>query len=212
MRATPTLHEIDFGESIAWVPPDGAARFHVWTKTDAYSWFDDKDPSDMTYGGTAPRWTQVAGFDVENGAALDIDVNVSVKPGPTFDVGAAGVVVDWQSALVLFGGYDPDVLMVTAMTADAKVMSIDRYRLPSPNSTDAATIAAQERRLLQTLLNSREKVAASGGKAKVTASESDGYELMELAALDRRVAEVRARIRWFELAAAGNAMPRAEHW
>ena len=102
--------------------------------------------------------------------------------------------------------------MITSMTPDAKVMSIDRFRLPTPTSTDASTIASQERRLLQTLLNTREKVAASGGKAKVMQTEGEGHELMELAALDRRVAEVRARITWFDTAAMGNALPRAEYW
>ena len=130
----------------------------------------------------------------------------------TANARASGIEVGWQVALALFDGHDPEVLMVTALTPDAKVMSIDRFRLPTPNSTDAGTIAAQERRLLQTLLNTREKVAASGGKAKVMQTEGDGHELMELAALDRRVAEVRERIVWFDTAAMGNALPRAEYW
>ena len=69
MRAIPTLHEVDFGESVTWVPPAGAARYHVWVKTDSHTWFDDRDPSDMTYGGNSPRWAQVAGFDVANAAS-----------------------------------------------------------------------------------------------------------------------------------------------
>ncbi len=143
---------------------------------------------------------------------------------------ADGIEVGWQSALALFDGHDPEVLMVTALTPDAKVAAQERatstgrgQRPPADTelaahrrvATDASTIAAQERRLLQTLLNSREKVAASfwstGGKAKVMQTEGDlffsGHELMELAALDRRVAEVRARIVWFDTAAAGNALP-----
>ena len=40
--------------------------------------------------------------------------------------------------------------------------------------------------------------------------EGDG-EMMDLAALDRRVAEVRARIVWYETAAGGNALRRAEY-
>ena len=212
MRAIPTLHEVDFGESVTWAPPAGAARYHVWIKTDSHTWFDDRDPSDMTYGGNSPRWAQVAGYDVENDVALDFSVVVAAKPVPNIEVTADGIEVGWQSALALFDGHDPEVLMVTALAGDAKVMSIDRFRLPTPNSTDAGTIAAQERRLLQTLLNSREKVAASGGKAKVMGTEGEGRELMELAALDRRVAEVRARITWFDTAAMGNALPRAEYW
>ena len=212
MRAIPTLHEVDFGESLTWAPPAGAARYHVWIKTDSHTWFDDRDPSDMTYGGNSPRWAQVAGYDVENDVALDFPVAVAAKPAPNIELTASGIEVGWQVALALFDGHDPEVLMVTALTPDAKVQSLDRYRLPTPNNTDASTIASQERRLLQTLLNVREKVAASGGKAKVMQTEGEGHELMELAALDRRVAEIRARIVWFDSAAVGNSLPRAEFW
>ena len=213
MRAIPTLHEVDFGESVTWAPPAGAARYHVWVKTDGHTWFDSSDPSDMTYGGNSPRWAQVAGFDVANAAVLDFPVAVAAKPSaPDIELTASGIDVGWQLALGLFDGHDPEVMMIMSMTPDAKVMSVDRYRLPTPTSTDASTIASQERRLLQTLLNTREKVAASGGKAKVMQTEGEGRELMELAALDRRVAEVRARIVWFDTAAVGNALPRAEFW
>ena len=91
---------------------------------------------------------------------------VAAKPVPDIEVTASGIDVGWQLALGLFDGHDPEVLMVTALTPDAKVMSIDRFRLPTPTSTDAGTIAAQERRLLQTLLNTREKVAASGARRR----------------------------------------------
>ena len=42
--------------------------------------------------------------------------------------------------------------------------------------------------------------------------EGVGDEYESLAALDRRIAETRARVAWFEAAAEGNALPRAEHW
>ena len=129
----------------------------------------------------------------------------------TLTVASTGVTGDWQTLIGLFDGYDAEVVMVTAQDATGRPMSIDRYALPSPNSTDAATIAVQERRLLQTLLNSRERVAASGGMVKFDEGEGSGHELMDLAALDRRVAEIRARIVWYETAAGGNALPRAEY-
>ena len=213
MNVSPMLHDIDYGETLTWSPPAGAARFFLWVKTDSHSWFDDRDPSELTYGGNSPRWAQVGGYDIEGDAALDFPVAVSVKPAPDIELTAAGLTVGWQGALEIFDGHDPEVLMVTALDAGGKVIAIDRFRLPTPNNTDAGTIAAQERRLLQTLLNTREKVAASGGKAKVDAGgEVGGHELMDLAALDRRVAEVRARIVWFDTAAGGNSLPRAEHW
>ena len=120
MRAIPTLHEVDFGESVTWVPPAGAARYHVWIKTDSHTWFDDRDPSDMTYGGNSPRWAQVAGYDVENDVALDFPVAVAAKPVPNIEVTASGIEVGWQVALALFDGHDPEVMMVTALTPDAR--------------------------------------------------------------------------------------------
>ena len=152
----------------------------------------------------------MAGWDVVNDAALDVP---GKRPGGIgIAVSAAGVTVQWQDALALFDGYDPEVLMVSALDGNGRVACIDRFVLPSPNSSDAATIAAQERRLLQTLLNSRERVAGAGGMVRVDGGEGIGHELMDLAALDRRVAEVRARIVWYETAAGGNALPRAEYW
>ena len=210
MNVSPLRHSIEYGETLRWLPPPGTSRFILWTKTDPHTWLDDGDPGDRTYGGGSPRWAQLSGYDIEADAALDLP-----EAGPeltAIELTAAGIVVGWQSALAIFDGHDPEVLMVTAADGAGKVIAIDRFRLPAPNSTDAGTIAAQERRLLQTLLNSRERVAAAGGKAKVDSGEGTGHELMDLAALDRRVAEVRARIVWFDTAAGGNALPRAEHW
>ena len=134
MRAIPTLHEVDFGESLTWAPPAGTARYHVWIKTDSpYVVRFDRDPSDMTYGGNSPRWAQVAGYDVDGGVVLDFPVAVNAKPIPDIELTASGIDVGWQLALGLFDGHDPEVLMVTALTPDAKVMSIDRFRLPTPN-------------------------------------------------------------------------------
>ena len=213
MNVSPMLHSINFGETLRWLPPPGISRFYLWTKSDLHSWFDTADPSELTYGGNSPRWLQVAGFDIATDAALDFPVAVNAKPVPDIALAADGITVGWQGAMSIFDGHDPEVLMVTALDAGGKVIAIDRFRLPTPNNTDAATIAGQERRLLQTLLNTREKVAASGGKAKVdSGGDVGGFELMELAALDRRVAEVRARIVWFDTAAGGNALPRAEYW
>ena len=141
-------------------------------------------------------------------AALDVPGKRPAGIGIT----AAGVTVEWQDALALFDGHDPEVLMVSALDGNGRVACVDRFALPSPNSSDAATIAAQERRLLQTLLNSRERVAGAGGVVRADGGEGIGHELIDLAALDRRVAEVRARIVWYETAAGGNALPRAEYW
>ena len=171
----------------------GAACFIVWAKTVA--------------ADAAPRWLQVAGYDAAN------DTPIAVTGQSTaLAVASTGVTGDWQTLVGLFDGYNPQVVMVTAQDAQGRPMTMDRYSLPAPNSTDAATIAAQERKLLQKLLSAREAVAETGGHAKIKTPDGSELERVELAALDRRVAEVRARIVWFETAAGGNALPRAEHW
>ena len=91
-------------------------------------------------------------------------------------------------------------------------MQIDRFAVPAPNTTDASTIAAQERRLLQTLLHARERAAGTGGVRKHDQGEGIGDEYESLAVLDRRIAETRARVAWFEQATDGNTLPRAEYW
>ena len=51
-----------------------------------------------------------------------------------------------------------------------------------------------------------------GGHIKVTTPDGTVVERMEIAVIDRRIVEVRARIAWFEESTRGNVMPRAEFW
>ena len=206
MRIHPSRHELDFGEGLAWTPPAGTSRYHVWGKTPAFSASTDPEAG-RTAGGAAPRWRQLAGYDVENDAALAVAGGVS-----TLTLAAGGVTATWEVLAALFDGLDPELAMITALDASGRAVSIDRYALPAPESTAAATIAAQERAYLQSLLNSRQRLAGAGGIASVSASDGTGMERMDIAVFDRRIAEVRARIAWFEAAAAGNALPRAEFW
>ena len=83
----------------------------------------------------------------------------------------------------------------------------------APSSAiDPTVIAAQERRLLQSLLVTRDQRAGAGGVIKHDAGEAGAEEFESIAVLDRRIAECRARIAWFEQAAEGNTLPRAEYW
>ena len=193
MNITPSRHELEFGEMLHWTVPGGTAQYFVWRKAA----LDD----------ASPRWVQVRGFNVLNASRIDI-----AGESTTLTLDRTGITAAWQTLIGLFDGHDPEIAMVTAQGPNGRPMSIDRFALPSPNSTDASTIAAQERKLLQELLTARSAVAQTRGHAKVATPDGTQLERMELAALDRRVAEVRARIRWFELASQGNTMPRAEHW
>ena len=67
-----------------------------------------------------------------------------------------------------------------AYDGDGRAMQIDRFAVPAPNATDASTIAAQERRLLQTLLLSRERAAGQGGVRKADHGQGIGEEFESL--------------------------------
>ena len=92
--------------------------------------------------------------------------------------------------------------------AGGKAIQRTIFRIPAPSLIDPGVIAAQERRTLQSLLLARDQRAGAGGVIKVF----EGGEFESLAVLDRRIAECRARIAWFEDAAEGDPLPRAEYW
>ena len=194
MNVSPTRHNIEFGESFLWVPPPGTAAFFVWAK---------RSPD-----AASPRWAQVAGYNVATSLA-----DRPPRRGDNALPGARGrrrfvVFAPRQFRRLRSRGRDGD----RAGTPPGRVISIDRYALPAPNATDAGTIAAQERRVLQTLLKQREEYAKVVGNQKVGTPDGTTVERMDFAALDRRIAEIRARIVWFSAAAGGNALPRAEMW
>ena len=172
MRITPSRHELEFGEGLSWSPPALASRFFIWDKTEAFS------------GSAAPRWLQVAGFDIENGAPIIVQ-----GQSTALTVSADGVAATWETIAAAGDGYDPEFLLITAQDAHGRPVSIDRYSVPVPESSAAATVAAQERAYLQSLLTTRSNVAASGGFAKQEDPSGTNTELMDLSTLDRRVAE-----------------------
>ena len=96
--------------------------------------------------------------------------------------------------------------------ADGKAIQRTIFRIPAPSAIDPGVIAEQERLLLQSLLRTRDQRAGSGGVIKLDHGEAGAEEFESLAVLDRRIAECRARIAWFEDAAEGNNLPRAVYW
>ena len=52
----------------------------------------------------------------------------------------------WSDLLLVFDGFDPELFQITAHDEDMRVISKDLYSIPAPTSTNAASIAAQERR------------------------------------------------------------------
>ena len=158
----------------------------------------------------AGAWKEIGGYDIAADEVIEFKDNVAENFESVAT--AAGATVPWAAMVGLGGGLDSEAIQFIAYDADGRALRIDRYSVPAPNATDASTIAAQERRLLQTLLHARERAAGQGGIRKIGAAEGTGDEFESLAVLDRRIGEVRARIAWFEQAAEGNTLPRAEYW
>ena len=189
-----TRHLIDFGESLRWEPPAGTAEFFVWRK--------------RTANRAIMRWRRVAGWNVTNGTRVTVPESSGniILPSGRVDM-------TWSDLLIIFDGYDPELLQITAHDADMRVIAKDLYSIPAPTSTNAASIAAEERQLLQQLLAMRTGLASmQSGHVKVKSPDGTELELLPIAVIDRRIAEVRARIVWFEQAAEGNDLPRAVYW
>ncbi len=210
-RANVYRHQVEYGEDATWAAPAGAAKWLAWRKTAALSVMGDEPSAGyVQYGGEAPQWEEIGGYDIAAGAVIEFKDFV----GADFEsiVTATGARVPWAELVGLGGGLDSEAIQFTAYDADGRAMRIDRYAVPAPNSTDADTIAAQERRLLQTLLHSRERAAGQGGIRKLGAADGSGDEFESLAVLDARISATRARIAWFQEAARGNILPRSEMW
>ena len=195
-RATVYRHQIDFGERVHWTPPAGTAEFYVWSK--------------LTADNAAMRWRRLGGWDI----ARDAPVSLPDAPGGQgVSISNGEVALDWPDLLMMFDGFDNEIFQITTLNGEGRAVTRDVYSLPAPTSTNASTIAAQERKLLQQLLAMRSGLAdLVGGHVKVETPDGTSVERMPLAVLDRRVAEVRARIAWFEAAAAGAVMPGLALW
>ena len=197
---------------MTWTPPARAVKFLVWTQPRVLAFSDADDTEGFaegaSYGGAAPAWTEVGGFDITNDTKIVPDTKGAPLAG--FTAAADGVTVTWAALLTLTQGLLTEVVQIIAYGANGRATQVDLYSVPAPSSTDASVIAAQERRVLQNLLVARDRATGTAG-VKVEGGE-DGAEFIELHVLDRRIAECRARVTWFEEAARGNTLVRAEFW
>ena len=103
-----------------------------------------------------------------------------------------------------------DVRLLHARQGLATGSRLSSASRPS-SAIDPAVIAAQERRLtLQSLLSHpRPAGGLAAARSRTITAKPGAVEFESLAVLDRRIAECRARIAWFEQAAEGNDLPGA---
>ena len=215
MRVPTNILNLHYGESLTWAPPAGTAKYIGWLKTALQPYVQNSAQTAVThtaFGAAPPSWAEIGGYDIAGNAVIPSPHSDGGKD--TFaDVATAdGVTVQWATLIALADGLDSEVFQIVSYGADGRAIQLDMVSVPAPLATDASVIAAQERAVLQTLLLARIEAAGQGGAKRITLGEDTETEFENLAVLDRRIGEVRARIAWFEQAAGGNIMPRQEHW
>ena len=194
-RAIVTRHHVDYGEGVHWTPPAGTAVFYVWRK--------------FTDNNAAMRWRRIAGWNIAGNGR----VSLPDAPDGGIPLPSAEVLIDWAGLMLLYDGFDSEALQITTLDGEGRAVTRDAYSLPPPTATSASTIAAQERQVLKDLLEMRLGLAGMhAGHVKVSTPDGTEVERMPIAVIDRRITEVRARIKWFELSAEGNTMPGLSLW
>ena len=210
--------EIEFGEDATYSPPADADRWSAFGRTDILSTLNDEPGVNplITHGGHPPQWAIIGGWNVTADAFIPPPSTTPGQPranaaGFEDAASAAGFAIEWDTLAAASSTGLREMLMVLAYEG-GKAVKRTIFRMPASSAIDPAVIAAQERLTLQSLLRTRDQRAGSGGTIKQDHGEAGGEEYESLAVLDRRIAECRARIAWFEDAARGDGLPRAVYW
>ena len=211
--------EIELGEDASYAPPAGADRWTAFRRTDLMPamglGLSGGGNPQVTHGGAPPTWATIGGWNIKTDTFIppSMDSGVPKEPSPGFEglASATGFTLSWDTLAAATAAGLREALMVVAYTA-GKATGRTIFRVPASSAIDPTVIAAQERRQLMSLLQVRDQRAGAGGKIKQDHGEASGEEFESLAVLDRRIAECRARIAWFEAAAEGNDLPRAVYW
>ena len=217
MSRTPTdIIEVEFGEDTRYSPPPGADRWTAFRRTDIMG-------HDERLGRRKPEHHL-------RGRAADVGRHgrLGYRAGRSFRFPSSREALDSardrlrarrQCGGVCHRVAHPgerdrsglrEALMVVAYVNGRRHAQDDVYRVPAASAIDPTVIAAQERRTCcKAYCLTRDSGRGSGGIIKQDHGEGSGEEFESLAVLDRRIAECRARIAWFEQAAEGNDLPGA---
>ena len=184
---------ISYGEQITWCPPDGTASYRAWTRAEAT---------------TTSRWIEAGGFDIERDVAID------APDGNLADLVLSALVatLPWAAVNLLAGEGIREALQIISYDTDVRAIRTDRYQVPVEMASDLDTIIATETEFLGQLLLAREDATNTNGIAMLELPDGRKESYRNLETLDVRVQEIRARLAWFEAAAAGNVLPRSEFW
>ena len=209
--------ELEFGEDANYSPPPGVDRWSAFRRSNIIPAMSPSGLANagITYGAQPPTWEIIGGWDITLDEFLPLPEFTGPLEAPAtgFEhvASAAGFAATWHTLAAAAADGLREVLMAIAY-ADGLAVHKTIYRVPPASAIDPTVIAAQERRTLQSLLLARDARAGAGGIIKIDHGEGAGEEYESLAVLDRRIAECRARIAWFEAAAEGNDLPRSTYW
>ena len=186
-------HAISYGEQITWCPPDGTASYRAWTREEAT---------------TTSRWVEAGGFDIERDVAID------APDGNLADLVLSALVASlpWAAVNLLAGEGVREALQIISYDTDGRAIRTDRYQVPVEMASDLDTIIAVETQYLGELLYQRQAATSTQGIRDLQLPDGRRETYASIEALDKRVQEVRARLAWFEAAAAGSVLPRNEYW
>lgn len=186
-------HAISYGEQLTWCVPDGAASYRAWTRAEAT---------------TTSRWVEAGGFDIER------EVAINAPDGNLADLmlSAEMASLPWAAVDILAGEGVREALQIISYDSDGFALRTDRYQVPVSQAGDLDMIIAIETQYLGELLYQRQAATSTQGIRDLQLPDGRRETYASIEALDRRVMEIRARLAWFEAAAAGTVLPRNEYW
>ena len=228
MRQPETFRcSVYYGEPLTWEPPSGAGSFRTWFVESVDSgarWFEcggynllidevipapERDFGDSVSTDSYERFGRAQ----PEGARLAVEADRHVE-GLLEDLAitAEGVRLPWAAVNKIAALRLLQPFQVISYNAAGRAESLYRFEFPIDSASPLDEIIQSERAYLAVLLQQRLDVTDTGGVRERREVEGQGEVFGSIEVLDRRVQEIRARIRWFESYAAGSAMPRQELW
>ena len=195
MRNRPTYtsrHFVQYGESLDFDVIVDATSYLLWAR---------EAPT------PGARWIAQGGYNIAGDVVIAAPASAVVVP--LFE--AAGFTIDWPEIDLIAQEGEREALQVISYV-DGRASMIDRYQVPVIDASSPNVVIAQEREILALLLEQRKEAADTGGMTELTLPDGRAEKYADVMVLDRRIAEVRARIAWFGSAARGVSVPGLRLW
>ena len=186
-------HVITWGEALDFDAPADAASYQLWSR---------ESPT------PAARWISQGGYDIAGDVVIAAPAAALVPA--MFESG--GFTVGWPALDTLAQAGEREALQVISYLAGGGAFRVDRYAVPTIDAGSPDVIVGQEREILALLIEQRKESAETSGITELTLPDGRQEKYADLGVIDRRIAEVRARIAWYEAAARGQSVPGLTLW